>query len=103
MPTYALRACSRALLVASMPAPASSSQVAAGGHRWLLTAVRGHLGGHALGTLVMRSPGARAAAQRAGALGHYRADLQYAAAGERVSGDDVDRLRHVLAFKQVET
>jgi hypothetical protein len=42
--TYALRACSRALLAGSNPAPASGSQVAAGGDRWLLMAVRGHLG-----------------------------------------------------------
>jgi hypothetical protein len=42
--TYALRGCSRALLAASKPALASCSQVAAGGGRWLLIAVRGHLG-----------------------------------------------------------
>ena len=43
--TYALRECSRALLAGSKAAPASCSQVAAGGDRWLLMAVRGHLGG----------------------------------------------------------
>src|SRR5215472_6559011 len=53
--TYALRACSRALLAGSKPALASCLQVAAGGDRWLLTAVRGHLGG----TLVMRGPSPR--------------------------------------------
>jgi len=42
--TYALRGRSRALLAASKPALASCSQVAAGGGRWLLMAVRGHLG-----------------------------------------------------------
>jgi hypothetical protein len=42
--TYALRGCSRALLAGSKPALASCSQVAAGGDRWLLMAVRGHLG-----------------------------------------------------------
>src|SRR5215471_8853895 len=42
--TYALRGCSRALLAGSKLALASCSQVAAGGNRWLLTAVRGHLG-----------------------------------------------------------
>src|SRR5262249_37936381 len=42
--TYALRGCSRALLAGSKLALASCSQVAAGGDRWLLTAVRGHLG-----------------------------------------------------------
>jgi len=42
--TYALRGCSRALLARSKPAQASCSQVAAGGDRWLLMAVRGHLG-----------------------------------------------------------
>jgi len=58
--TYALRGCSRALLVGSKRALASCSQVAAGGDRWLLMAVRGHLGG----TLVMRRPGAPAPAER---------------------------------------
>jgi hypothetical protein len=43
--TYALRECSRALLVGSKPASTSCSQVAAGGDRWLLMAIRGHLGG----------------------------------------------------------
>ena len=42
--TYALRGCSRALFAGSKPAPASCSQVADSGDRWLLTAVRGHLG-----------------------------------------------------------
>src|SRR5436309_912533 len=42
--TYALRGCSRALLAGSKPALASCSQIAAGGDRWLLMAVRGHLG-----------------------------------------------------------
>ena len=42
--TYALRGCSRALLAGSKAALASCSQVAAGGNRWLLMAVRGHLG-----------------------------------------------------------
>jgi hypothetical protein len=42
--TYALRECSRALLAGSKPALASCSRVAAGGDRWLLMAVRGHLG-----------------------------------------------------------
>src|SRR5438034_148582 len=43
--SYALRECSRALLAGSKPALASCSQVAAGGDRWLLMAIRGHLGG----------------------------------------------------------
>ena len=43
--TYALRGCHSALLVGSKSALASCSQVATGGDRWLLTAVRGHLGG----------------------------------------------------------
>jgi acyl-CoA synthetase (AMP-forming)/AMP-acid ligase II len=43
--TYALRGCSRALLASRKPALASCSQVAAGGDRWLLMVVRGHLGG----------------------------------------------------------
>ena len=42
--TYALRGCSRALLAGRGPALASCSQGAAGDHRWLLMAVRGHLG-----------------------------------------------------------
>jgi hypothetical protein len=42
--TYALRACSRALLTVAKRALASYSQVAVGGHRWLLTAIRRHLG-----------------------------------------------------------
>jgi len=42
--TYALRGCSGALLPGSKPVRASCSQVAAGGDRWLLMAVRGHLG-----------------------------------------------------------
>jgi hypothetical protein len=41
---YALRACFCALLVGPMPALASGSQVAGGGGRWLLMAVRGHQG-----------------------------------------------------------
>src|ERR1700730_7994752 len=49
---YALRGCSRALLAGSKGALASCSQVAAGGDRWLVMAVRGHLGG----TLIMRRP-----------------------------------------------
>ena len=53
--TYALRAGSRALLAGANLMPASGSQVAAGGDRWLLTAVRGHLGD----TPLMRRPGAR--------------------------------------------
>jgi len=44
----------------SKPALASCSQPVAGGNRWLLMAVRGHLGG----TLVMRRPGARGPAER---------------------------------------
>jgi hypothetical protein len=43
--SYALRECHDALLAGSEPALASCSQVAAGGDRWLLMAVRGHLGG----------------------------------------------------------
>jgi integrase len=43
--TYALRGCHGALLAGSEPALASCSQVATGGDRWLLMAVRGHLGG----------------------------------------------------------
>ena len=39
--SYALRECSRALLVVSKPALASCSQVAAGGDCWLLMAIRG--------------------------------------------------------------
>jgi len=54
--SYALRGCSRALLAGSKPAPASCSQVAAGGGRWLLTAVRGTSRGHGS---VMRGPGSR--------------------------------------------
>ena len=42
--TYALRACSHALLAGSNLGPASGSQVAVAGDRWLLMAVRGHLG-----------------------------------------------------------
>ena len=42
--TYALRACSRALVAGSRSALASCSQVAAVGDRWPLMAVRGHLG-----------------------------------------------------------
>ena len=38
-----------------------------------------------------------------GALVSERANLQCAAADERMSGDEVDRFRQVLAFKQVET
>src|SRR6185312_4065778 len=45
--TYAVRGCHSALLVGSKPALASCSQVAAGDNHWLLTAIRGHLGGHA--------------------------------------------------------
>src|SRR5215471_16725237 len=43
--TYALRACSVALLAGSILALPSCSQVAAGGHHWLLMVVRGHLRG----------------------------------------------------------
>jgi len=43
--SHALRGCSRALLAGSKPVPASCSQVADGGCRWLLMTVRGHLGG----------------------------------------------------------
>jgi len=43
--TYALRACSRALVMAPMPAPAPDSKAAAGGGRWLVMAIRGHLRG----------------------------------------------------------
>jgi hypothetical protein len=53
--SYALRACHVRCSRGSRPALASGSQVAVSGRRWLLTAVRGHLGG----TLVMRRPGAR--------------------------------------------
>ena len=42
--TYALRECSRALLAGSRPALPSGSASADGGDRWLLMAVRGHLG-----------------------------------------------------------
>jgi hypothetical protein len=42
--TYALRGCSRALLAGSKPALVSCSQAAAGGDRWLLMTVRGHVG-----------------------------------------------------------
>src|SRR5215469_16349204 len=42
--SYALRECHSALLTGSKAALASCSQGAAGGGRWLLTAVRGHLG-----------------------------------------------------------
>src|SRR5689334_13820769 len=42
--TYALRGCSHALLAGSKLLLASYSRVAAGGGRWLLTVVRGHLG-----------------------------------------------------------
>src|SRR6516162_2993802 len=42
--SYALRGCSRALLATSKPALASCSEVAAGSDRWLLMAVRGHIG-----------------------------------------------------------
>ena len=42
--TYALRGCHGALIAGPKRALASSSQVAAGGGRWLLMAVRGHLG-----------------------------------------------------------
>jgi hypothetical protein len=52
--TYALRGCSHALLTGWKSALASCLQVAAGGDRWLLMAVRGHLGG----TPVMRRPDA---------------------------------------------
>jgi hypothetical protein len=41
---YALRTGSRALLARSNLGPASGSQVAVGGNRWLLTVVRGHVG-----------------------------------------------------------
>jgi len=43
--TYALRGYSRAFLARSEVALPSGSLVAADGDRWLLTAVRGHLGG----------------------------------------------------------
>jgi hypothetical protein len=43
--TYALRECSHALLAGSKPALALCSQGAAVADRWLLMAVRGHLGG----------------------------------------------------------
>src|SRR5487761_648956 len=43
--TYALRACHVRCSQGSKPALASCSQVAAGGDRWLLTAVRGHAWG----------------------------------------------------------
>jgi len=43
--SYALRGCSRALLAGSNLALASCSRVDADGDRWLLMAVRGHLGG----------------------------------------------------------
>ena len=43
--SYALRGCHGALLAGSKPALASCSQGAAGGERWLLIAVRGHLRG----------------------------------------------------------
>ena len=42
MPSYALRGCHDALLAGSKLAPASCSQVNAGGCHWLLLAVRGH-------------------------------------------------------------
>ena len=51
--SYALRGCSHALLAGSNPAPASGSQVAAGGDRWSLMAVRGHLGDTPRGPLVV--------------------------------------------------
>ncbi len=51
--SYALRACHVRCSRGSKPALASGSQVAAAGNRWLLMAVRGHLGG----TPVMRRPG----------------------------------------------
>jgi hypothetical protein len=43
------------LLAGSNPARGSGSRVAAGGDRWLLRAVRGHLGD----TASLRRPGAR--------------------------------------------
>ena len=43
--TYALRACHLRCPGGVKPALASCSQVAAGGNSWLLTVVRGHLGG----------------------------------------------------------
>jgi hypothetical protein len=42
--TYALRACSQALLAGSKPSFPSGSAGVAVGDRWLLMAVRGHLG-----------------------------------------------------------
>ena len=42
--TYALRECSRAVLAGSRPALPSGSASADDGDRWLLMAVRGHLG-----------------------------------------------------------
>jgi len=56
VPSYALRGCSRALLAGSDPALASCLQVAAGDGRWLLMAVRGHLGDTGS---VMRRPGSQ--------------------------------------------
>ena len=47
--TYALRGCSRALPAGSESVLAPCWQVAAGGDRWLLMAVRGHLRGHTRG------------------------------------------------------
>ena len=41
--TYALRGCHGALLMGSIPALASCSQVSGDGGRWLVTVVRGHL------------------------------------------------------------
>ena len=54
--TYALRGCHRALLASSKPGLASCSQVADGGDRWQLMAVRGHIRGHGS---VMRRPRSR--------------------------------------------
>src|SRR5215813_792405 len=70
--TYALRGCSRALLAGSKPAQASYSQVAAGDDRWLLAAVRGHLGD--------TSPTAAARSASAGGTQHAHAGPRLATA-----------------------
>jgi hypothetical protein len=54
--TYALRGCSHALIAGSKPARSSYSQVAGGGHCWLLMAVRKLRGTSAS---VVRRPGSR--------------------------------------------
>src|SRR6266480_5439856 len=68
-------------LAGSNPALASSSRVAAGGDRWLLMAVRGHLGDTQLGTLVLCSPGAR----RPGIAAWYGHDLLIRSHGRTVT------------------